>query len=54
MQYPQIPWAQIVGTRNRLIHGYDFVDYDILWQTVQEDLPALVRELESVVPPGNA
>ena len=47
---PGIPWAQIVGTRNRLIHGYDFVDHDILWQTVQEDLPALIRELEIVLP----
>ena len=31
---PHIPWPQIAGMRNRLIHGYDFVDYDILWQTV--------------------
>ena len=30
-QYPQIPWLQIVGLRNRLIHGYDEVDFDILW-----------------------
>ena len=37
--------------RNRLIHGYDFVDYDILWQTVEEDLPALVAALEPVVTP---
>jgi len=43
---PGIPWARIVGMRNRLIHGYDFVDYDILWQTVVEDLPALISALE--------
>jgi uncharacterized protein with HEPN domain len=43
---PGIPWAQIVGMRNRLIHGYDFVDYDILWQTLIEDLPVLIRALE--------
>lgn len=36
--------------RNRLIHGYDFVDYDILWQTVTEDLRALVAALEPLVP----
>jgi uncharacterized protein with HEPN domain len=47
--YPEIPWAQIVGTRNRLIHGYDFLDYEILWQTVHGDLPALIRELEDVL-----
>jgi uncharacterized protein with HEPN domain len=53
-QYPQIPWPQIAGMRNRLVHGYDFVDYDILWQTVSEDLPALVAALEPLVsgPPG--
>ena len=49
-QYAQIPWAQITSTRNRLIHGYDFVDFDILWQTVKEDLPTLVSELERIVP----
>ena len=47
--YPGIPWAQIVSTRNRLIHGYDFVDYEILWQTVHEDLPALIGELENAL-----
>ena len=31
-QHPQIPWPQIIGMRNRLVHGYDLVDYDIIWQ----------------------
>ena len=48
-RHPQIPWLQIAGMRNRLIHGYDFVDYDILWQTVSADLPALVAALEPLV-----
>ncbi len=48
--YPDVPWAQIVSTRNRLIHGYDFVDYDILWQTLEDDLPVLIRTLEQVLP----
>jgi len=48
-KHPQIPWAQIVGTRNRLIHGYDIIDLDILWQTTTEDLPALIAELTRVV-----
>ncbi|MHB8381610.1 MAG: HepT-like ribonuclease domain-containing protein, partial [Candidatus Binataceae bacterium] len=38
-QSPHIPWTQIVGLRNRLIHGYDSVDFDILWQIVSHDLP---------------
>jgi uncharacterized protein with HEPN domain len=49
-QYPQIPWGQIVGLRNRLIHGYDAVDFDILWQIIQCDLPPLIAALEHIVP----
>lgn len=37
-QYPQIAWRQIVSLRNRLIHGYDAVDMDILWQILQQDI----------------
>jgi uncharacterized protein with HEPN domain len=48
-QYPQIVWSQIVGLRNRLIHGYDQVDCDILWLIVQNDLPKLVADLEHIV-----
>jgi uncharacterized protein with HEPN domain len=33
-RYSNIPWAEIVGLRNRLIHGYDEVDLDILWEIV--------------------
>jgi uncharacterized protein with HEPN domain len=38
--------VQIVGLRNRLIHGYDNVDFDILWEIVTKDLPPLIAELE--------
>ena len=48
-QHPQIPWPQIIGTRNRLVHGYDLVDYDIIWSTVTEDLPPLIAELEKIL-----
>ena len=47
---PKIPWRQIIGMRNRLIHGYDIVDYDIVWSTVTQDLPLLVAELEAILP----
>jgi uncharacterized protein with HEPN domain len=43
---PQIPWAQIVALRNRLIHGYDVIDLDIVWSILSSDLPALIVELE--------
>ena len=52
-KHPQIPWPKIVGMRNRLIHGYDYVDYDILWDAITSNLPPLVAELERVLPPEN-
>jgi len=48
-KYAGIPWLQIIGMRNRLIHGYDNVDFDILYQTVIEDLPYLIAELEKIL-----
>lgn len=48
--HPQIPWPQLVGLRNRLIHEYDNVDFDILWQILTKDLPPLVQELERLLP----
>jgi uncharacterized protein with HEPN domain len=48
-RHAEIPWPQIVSLRNRLIHGYDSVDFDILWQIVTEDLPPLIASLEGIV-----
>lgn len=42
---PAVPWTEIVGLRNRLIHGYDSVDLDVLWRIIEGDLPALVSVL---------
>lgn len=47
--HQEIPWRQIVGTRNRLIHGYDAVDHDILWAIVERELPLLLGQLEKVL-----
>ena len=49
VRYPDIPWPEIVGLRNRLIHGYDSVDFDILWQIVADDLPLLIVALEKAL-----
>jgi uncharacterized protein with HEPN domain len=46
---PHIPWASIMGMRNRLIHAYFDLDRDILWKTIREDLPSLVAELEQIL-----
>jgi len=44
--HPDIPWPEIIGLRNRLIHGYDSVDFDILWQIVSKDLEPLITAIE--------
>jgi uncharacterized protein with HEPN domain len=48
-QFAQIPWPQLVALRNRLIHGYDQVDLDVLWKIVANDLPPLIIELERIL-----
>lgn len=46
---PEIPWPQIIGMRNRLIHGYDVIDFDLLWDTVTDDFPPLIEALQRAV-----
>ncbi len=48
-RYPNIPWAVMVGMRNRLIHAYFSIDLDIVWDTVTNDLAPLIEQLESVI-----
>jgi uncharacterized protein with HEPN domain len=48
-KYPAIPWPQVIGMRNRLIHGYDSVDLDVLWDTIEVDLPLLIAEIEQII-----
>jgi uncharacterized protein with HEPN domain len=45
---PNIPWAEIIATRNRLIHVYFDVDLEQVWKTVTDDLPKLAAELEKI------
>ena len=51
---PAIPWRQIAGTRDRLIHGYFDVDLDIVWKIISVDLPALIPQLEKALGEGNS
>ncbi len=48
-QHPSIPWQDIADLRNRLIHGYDSVNLDVLWAIIEQDLPPLIAELQTVV-----
>lgn len=46
----EIPWPDIVGMRSRLIHGYDdVVDLNLLWDTVEADLPPLITQLAAII-----
>ncbi len=49
--HADIPWKEIAGTRDRLIHGYFNVDLDVVWTIVDSDLPPLVRRLEDLIGP---
>lgn len=45
-----IPWRAIIGMRNRLLHAYFDMNTAIVWQTVTQELPALLRQLRALVP----
>jgi len=47
--YPEVAWLEIAGLRNRLVHGYDDVDFDILWDIIEIDLPSLVATLTAIL-----
>lgn len=49
--HSEIPWREIISMRNRLVHAYFEVDFDKVWDTIQNDLPTLIAAIEPLVPP---
>ena len=49
--HPDVPWQQIAGLRNRIVHEYDEIDIDRVWEVVQRDLPRLITALERIARP---
>ena len=47
-RYPQVPWADVVGMRNLIVHGYYVMDLEIVWKTVHQDLPPLRRAIAEI------
>ena len=48
-RYPDTPWRDIAYLRNRLIHAYETVDFDTLWEIIRDDLPPLIVQLDSIL-----
>ncbi len=48
-RYPAVPWKEIAGTRDHLSHGYDAVEHQVLWDAVQNDVPALLVTVEQML-----
>lgn len=47
--HAQVPWAVMVGMRNRVSHGYFAVDWDLIWVTIQNDLPPLSAQIDALL-----
>ena len=48
-RHASIPWGQMVGMRNRLVHAYFEIDYEQVWKALTEDLPPLIERLEAAL-----
>ncbi len=52
-RYPEVHWRDVADLRNRLIHGYDAIDFDRLWTIIEQDLPTLIEQLEPIAREGS-
>lgn len=50
-QHPEIPWADMTALRHKIVHEYFRLDLDVIWQTVNRDIPPLLGLLNPLVPP---
>ena len=48
-QYPMIPWRQMAGLRDVVIHDYDELDFDVLWNVIHINLPDILPEIQAIL-----
>lgn len=48
-RYPEVPWKEMTGIRDKLVHGYFGVNLEVVWRTVKEDLPPLEKAIKKVL-----
>ena len=48
-EYNRIPWKQIIGMRHRIVHGYDTINLDIVWNTAVDSIPLLKEYCSNIV-----
>jgi len=48
-EYPEIPWRGMAGMRDRIIHGYDTVDLQIVWGVVKQDIPKIRPQIRQIL-----
>ena len=53
-RFGKVPWREAISMRHRVSHGYDTVDYDLLWDTIRDDFPPLIRALEDALSGTNS
>ena|SRR3989344_6269152 len=49
IKYPEVPWKDIIGMRNKVIHHYFGVDIKVTWEVIQKDIPVLKEKIKKIV-----
>lgn len=52
--HPEVPWRQVVGMRNRMVHGYFEIDLNFLWDAATQDIPDLAEQVRGIAAGGEA
>ena len=47
-QYPDVPWEDMYWMRNRISHGYFSIDFEIIWKTIEQDLPIVDEQIQNI------